>query len=355
MTVPGDTLEWLLETAGPVVRWLALTSLARDRDPRAVETAQQELLAAPHVCLWLDRIAGVTKFHDSGSNCFENVAGKLADFGLRKGMGDLDGLLAPYRAWIASPDRAEDRGMTAELNQVLCLAHLLRLGYEDAAIRAHALARLETIHRVAQSGRFDIFLPEDPRDLPKAYRGCYRVVDPWFTPGGACALPYVHDLHMLAAFPEEWRTPRVTKMVDTVVRYVLAEEYQALPKGFGYVRDDSMSTPRYYVLGWDADLPGYGGPLGRLTQRYFILSLEMMAAFPRARSHRWFLDSLTRLDKHRTDHGTWLLPRTWLQERQVAYWVSGGHMGLEQNRRSQAVIERESTIRVLRLRQRSEQ
>ena len=353
MTTPRETIEWLLETGGPVVRWLTLTSLAPDPVPNTVDNAREALLAAPHVRLWLDRISGVTQFHNSGDNCFENVAGKLSEFGLSKGMGDLDARLAPFRAWIASPDRDQDRGMMAELNRVLCLAHLLRLGYEDDAVRQHALARLETIHRVAESGRFDIYLAEDPADLPTAYRGRYRVVDPWFTPDGLCALPYIHDLHMLAAFPEKWRAARVARMIDTVVRYVLTAEYQALPEGFGYVRDDSLSPPRYYVLGWDAGLPGYRGTLGRSGQERFVLSLEMMAAFPRGRNHGWFLDSLARLDEHRTNRGTWLLPRAWLPEKPVAYWVAGGHMGLEQNRRSRATVERESTVRVLRLLDRS--
>mgnify|MGYP001816026069 CR=1 FL=1 len=79
MIRPRETLEWLLETGGPVVRWLTLTSLAPNPDPRAVDAAQQDLLAAPHVRLWLDRIEGVTRFHNSGNNCFENVAGKLAE------------------------------------------------------------------------------------------------------------------------------------------------------------------------------------------------------------------------------------------------------------------------------------
>lgn len=355
MTPPRETLEWLLETGDPVIRWLTLKSLMPDPDPAAVDSAREALLDAPHVRLWLDRISGVTQFHNSGNNCLENVAGKLAEFGMRKGMGDLDARLAPFCAWITSPDRARDRGMMAELNRVLCVTHLLRLGYEDDALREHALLRLETIHRVAESGRFDIFLPEDPPDLPKAHRGRYRVVDPWFTPGGACGLPYVHDLHMLAALPESWRTTDVVEMVDRVVRYVLTDEYQSLPRGFGYVRDDSPSPRRYYVLGWDAALPGYHGSLDRINEQHFILSLEMMAAFPKARKHRWFLDSLAHLDEQRTDRGTWLLPRGWLPEKPVAYWVAGGHMGLEQNRRSRAAIERESTVRVLRLLQRSEE
>jgi hypothetical protein len=74
-----------------------------------------------------------------------------------------------------------------------------------------------------------------------------------------------------------------------------------------------------------------------------------MVAFPRAREHRWFRESLARLEEHRTDRGTWLLPRAWLREKPVAYWVGGGHMGLEENRRTKAAIERESTLRVLRL------
>lgn len=325
----------------------------RESRSRSRRLGSAALLAAPHVRLWLDRIAGVTQFHNSGNDCFENVAGKLVEFGLRQGMGDLDERLAPFRDWMASPDRAKDRGMMAELDRVLCLAHLLRLGYEDDALREHALARLDTIHRVTKSGRFDVFLTEDPADLPKAYRGRYRVIDPWFTPGGSCALPYVHDLHMLAALPKKWRTAHVARMIDTVVRYVLTEEYQALPKGFGYARDNSFSPPRYYVLGWNADLPAYRESLGRFNREHFILSLEVMVAFPRARRHPWFLESLSRLDEHRTDRGSWLLPRAWLPEKPVAYWVAGGHMGLEENRRSRAAVERESTVRVLRLLDRS--
>lgn len=103
------------------------------------------------------------------------------------------------------------------------------------------------------------------------------------------------------------------------------------------------------MLGWDAGLPGYRGSLERSSREYFILSLEMMAAFPRARNHQWFLESLALLDEHRTDRGSWLLPRAWLPEKRVACWVAGGHMGLEENRRSKAAIERESTIRVLRM------
>ena len=106
MATPEKTLEWLLETGDPVVRWLTLQSLAPDPDPEAVDAAQGALLGAPQVRLWLDRIDGVTRFHNSGSNCFENVAGKLAEFGLRAGIGDLDVRLSPFRAWIAHPDRA---------------------------------------------------------------------------------------------------------------------------------------------------------------------------------------------------------------------------------------------------------
>jgi hypothetical protein len=339
----------LLDTGGPVVRWLTVRDLLEDPDPDLVARCREDLLAAPHVRLWLDRIAGVTRYHDSGNQCFENVAGKLGEFGLLAGMGDLDERLAPFREWIASSERDEDRGMMAELNRVLCVAGLLRLGYEDDALREHALRRLDTIHRVAASGRTDLFLAEDPPDLPKAYRGRYRVVDSWFTPDGACAVPYVHDLHLLAVLPEAWRTPAVAKRVDAVVRYVLSEGYQALPDGFGYVQDDSFSPPRYYVLGWKAHLPWFREPPGRFGEEAFVQMVEVLSVFPGARKHRWFREALDRLDEHRTDAGTWLLPRAWLREKPVAYWVGGGHMGLEENRRAKASIERESTLRVLRI------
>lgn len=347
-------IDWLLDRGGPVTRWLTLTQLIERPPASRLARARRDLLASPQVRLWLDRLDHVIAYHDSGNDRLENVAGKLAEFGLRAGMRPLDQRIRRLQKWIDSPQRNDERGMMATLNRVIVCAGLLRLGYDrPASLRRHVLARLDAVHRTAATRRYDVFLARPPADLPKAYRGRYRVVAPEFTPAGECTLPYIHDLYMLAAVPDAWRTPAVAARIDAIVEYVLAADYQRLPAGYGYLRDDTFEPPRYYVLGWNVDLPGYAGmpPQGR-DRAYFVMRTELFAAFAPARRHRWLRDAMTCVGRYRTPDGRYRLPRQWLGEQSVGYWVSGSHMGIGENRRSAEAYEIESTLRVLRLQRR---
>lgn len=344
-------IDRLLQEGGAVVRWLTLTQLQDHPDKAEVRRAEGEPLGSPHVRLWLKRLEGVRSFHNSGNDCFENVAGKLGEFGLRVGIEPLDARIARFLDWLSHGDRQRERGMMATLNRVIACAGLLRLGYTGPrAIGDFALARLDQLYHVAESGRYDIYLPEDPLDMPKAYRGRYRVIAPEFTPEGVCWLPYIHDLYLLANMPRQWRSGSVQRKIDTVVRYVLADEYQRLPRSYGYLRDDAGGKARYRVLGWDVHLPGRTGlpPSGR-EQAYFIQRLELMSCFAVARQSSWWAAATRRLESTRTPEGDYLFPPQWLQEKPVGYWVTGSHMGLEDNRRSEQIRRSESTFRALRV------
>lgn len=321
-------------------------------EERQLRKAQADLLAAPNVRLWLDRLEGVRGFHNSDNSCFENVAGKLGELGLRAGMTPLDERMARFADWIAHRDRRGERGMMATLNRTIACAGLLRLGYtKPKAIREFALSRLDQLARIASWGRYDIFWLQDPPDMPKAYRGRHRTVAPEFTPDGICGLPYVHDLYLFANLPKAWLTKPVQRKIDTVVRYTLADEYQRLPDGYGYLRDEAAGNSRYYVLGWGVDLPGLRQmpPTGR-RQAYFIQRLELMSAFAPARKHPWWAAAMKLLETYRTGEGRYTFPAQWLPEKPVGYWVTGSHMALEDNRRSGLARELESTFRYLRLR-----
>jgi hypothetical protein len=350
MTAADTQVNWLIQEGGPVVRWLALTNLVDQPSQEHVRRAKRNLLKEPHVRLWLDRLENVKGFHNSGNDCFENVAGKLGEFGLHAGMDPLDANMARFVEWVSNPTRKREQGMMATLNRLLACAGLLRLGYTSIdAVRDFALSRLDQVHHVASWRRYDVFLPEDPLDMPKAYRGRYRVVAPEFTPGGVSHLPYIHDLYMLAYMPDAWRTDEVCRKMRAVVQYVLADAYQRLPAGYGYLRDDSDVKPRYYVLGWNVDLPGYRAPLAGHARAYFIQRLELMSRFPEARKHPWWARAMKLLSDCRTPTGRYLLPRSWLQEKPAGYWVTGSHMGLEKSRRSGQTFETESTLRAMRL------
>jgi hypothetical protein len=339
--------DWLLQEGGPVVRWLTLTHLVDQPGKAQIHRAQCDLLAAPHVRLWLGRLETIKRFHNSGNDCFENVAGKLGEFGLHAGMRPLDARMGRFLEWIAHPDRRTERGMMATLNRVIVCAGLLRLGYtQSEAVREFALTRLDQLHRVAAWGRYDIFLDADPPDLPKAFRGRYRVVATEFTPEGVCCLPYICDLYMLAHVPAPWRIEGVRRKIEGIVKYVLTDEYQRLPGGYGYMRDTTHARPRYYVLGWRVQLPS----LRRTpADGEFLQRLELMSAFAVARRHRWWRTSMKALERFLTPEGRFRFPRPWLTEKPVGYWVGGAHMGLEENRRSGQAIQVESTLRALRL------
>lgn len=345
-------LERLLQEGGAVVRWLTLTQILDHPGKAQVRRAQCDLLDSPHVRLWLERLDGVKAFHNSGNDCFENVAGKLGEFGLRAGIEPLDARIARFLDWISRDERKRKRGMMATLNRVIACAGLLRLGYtQPKAIRDFALMRLDQIHDVAASSRYDIYLPDDPPDVPKACRGRHRVVRPEFTPEGACRLPYIHDLYILANMPPQWKNASVQRKIDAVVRYVLADEYQRLPRGYGYLRDDTGGRPKYYVLGWDVHLPSHDS--GR-EQACFIQRWELMSCFAAARRSPWWAAATARLESMRMPEGDYLFPPQWLQEKPVGYWVTGSHMGLESDRRSGRTRRSESTLRALRaLRHRS--
>jgi hypothetical protein len=74
-----------------------------------------------------------------------------------------------------------------------------------------------------------------------------------------------------------------------------------------------------------------------------------MARFPVARKHVWGRNALRHLESFGTEEGTYLFPRKYLQESPDSYWVGGGHMGLEANRRSRRALEVESTFRMLQI------
>jgi hypothetical protein len=55
------------------------------------------------------------------------------------------------------------------------------------------------------------------------------------------------------------------------------------------------------------------------------------------------------LESYCTNNGTYIFPRSHLQERAIGYWVTGAYMGLEENRRKNMAIELESTFWMLKI------
>jgi hypothetical protein len=341
--------QWLFDNGGPVVRYRTARELLAE-PPADMERLRSELLASPMVRLWLERLKGCTKLHDSGNDRFENIVGKLLEFGLTAELEEVRQLLLPFLCHL---DRgpSHKHGMGYMIGAMIVASGLARAGIDDAQLSAFMHERLDRLCENAIKERYDIYVKGISfPDMPAAYRDRYPVLKEEFTPNGELLLPNIHDVYMLSALQDAAPPADVTTKIEQVIAYILNPEYQALDPSFGYVREMHKDGVHYYVLGWAAQLPGYNAPLKKGKPPMLLQRLELICHFPAACRHEWVLRSLEYLDQYKTKAGTWSFPREYLTEKPVGYWVAGAHMGLEEDRRSKISIEVESTFRMLKVR-----
>ena len=98
-------------------------------------------------------------------------------------------------------------------------------------------------------------------------------------------------------------------------------------------------------------MPGFTDSLSPERSKALRVWLaDLLMSFRAARRHPWLRESLDHLEGFRTERGTYLFPRSYLQERTQGMWINGHRMGLEENRRRSLALELESTFWMARLR-----
>ena len=343
----SELIAWLMENGGPVIRYRTTAELLNDQKGADLDRLVRELLRCSQAKLWLNRLDEVMSLHGSANDCLENVMGKLLEFGLHAGMGSLDKRIARFRRWMASA-MDPPAGILRLLNGSIVAAGLARADEDDSALRHFLRTRLDRLSELARNCKYDIYADaKEYADIPDAFQG-RQLIRPEITPQGEYNLPCIHDFYAFSALPAGMNSTSIRRKVGVLVKYILNDAYQSLPEGYGILR---AGKRRYYAMGWSIDLPGYHGfDFADHQAGYFVQRVELMAHFPLARGHRWFKDCIQHLDGFRTDAGTWLFPRRYLKEQRQGYWVTGSHMGLEENRRSSLSLELESTFRMLRIR-----
>ncbi len=357
-----ESANWLLANGGPAIRYRTAAEFMPPSSSVDIAELREELLQSELVTSWLRRLtlsAGINDLHGSKATAFENVMGKLTELGLRRGVPELDQCTSSYRSWLQDNAEGPPRSIYDGFARKLIAAFLARAGYTDEpAVNTVLRDRLATLHGFTRQGIYDIHV--DPADYPPMPRSFQKrpLVNPELTvdeDGNDC-LPSIYDIIGLAAYLPECGTEDDWAKADTIVNYVLNDQYQKLAPGYGIVR---LEDGRYYSGGWDIKLPGffgdrpdeakrYGGPLA--TPGAFVQRLVLMGHFAAARRHRWFRDGLEHLGGFQTENGTYLFPRSYLPEKPSGYWVSGARMGLEENRRTSLAIELESTFWMTALR-----
>ncbi len=108
---------WLLQNAGPIIRYRTATEILPQTKSLDIRRLDDEMLQSLQVQLWLKRFipprllnnspitgtvltSGLLDIHTTKPTGLENALAKLADFGLRAGMSELDNKTLPYRKWL---------------------------------------------------------------------------------------------------------------------------------------------------------------------------------------------------------------------------------------------------------------
>ena len=228
----SQLLDWLLENSGPIVGWRTATELCPDVPAPELDRLEHELLTAPPVAEWLGRLtledfstpldaldaATLGRLgmlvHGGKASCLENVLGKLAEFGLRAGMTELDERAMPLMRifrWRADwqSDVTFQNAWETLVKSVFAWG-LLRLGYfPDDPMKGFLLEHLQTCHKIARDQVYDLYADEaELVGLPKAWAGKPIVkqevmANYW--------LPYIHDLYVFAHLPRRTAGCRARK------------------------------------------------------------------------------------------------------------------------------------------------
>ena len=340
--------DWLLRNAGPVIRFRVATELSEEHR----YSAFRDLLSSDIVRYWVKSFrpdCSRCGLHGAKSGTYENAAGKLYDFGLRKGMPILDRKTLPFRRWLKQEVAKPIEGYLPVFHRTLVASFLAMLGYgDDEAVESWTFRRLDTLYPFAKRGDLsEMYVSKDKFiSFPKAFKSS-PLVNPDLYPNEELKLPWIHDMYAFLHSPPIMKDATSREKVETVIKFILTQKYQRLRVGYGVVRHRS----RYYMMGWSVHLPSFfSGKIVSDQAGRLLLWLELFSRSEEARASFWYRRAVEELSKYATEKSLILFPREFLPEKKIGVWILGMRMGLEENRRKHEGLLCESTFRFLAIR-----
>ncbi len=348
-----ELYTWLFEHGGPVICYRTATELMAPDKELDIQQLKDEMLQSRIVKTWLECLvppvlllkepvditphvlqSGIMELHGSQPIRLENVLGKLTDFGVKKGIPELDQRTLPYREWLTQYVEQPIKNVFGKYNIFMLAAFLARAGYLEEPGVQHALkTRLNMVYDFTRKGNYDIY-------VPNKFIRKHPLIKLEVTPNGDSYLPLIYDIIGWSAYLPEFGTEEERDEADTILRYILNAEYQKLPWGYGVMGD---GTGRTWNMGWSAHVPRYFDILDKeFMDKSVVHMISLLINFDAARQHPWLTESMNHLESYRTEKGTYIFPSNYLEEKSNGYWVIGVRMGLEENRKRN--LELESTF-----------
>jgi len=324
--------EWLLDVAGPIIRYRILAELLDDASISRSRLLE-EVLATEEVKKWLGNL-GCHKIHGSTDTHAENALAKCLEYGLTAKVPEFDEKAHKYC------DIAPGGRFSSQTDRLVLLPFLVRAGYSgEEAVDKVLRECLSKLHRTAAANRYDFFrTPDESNRLPKPWAD-KRVYKDVFSPvTGQLPVPTCYEFYALCSYRTS--NPRLRTMIDDVVYFVSQPEFQSITGS---------------IYGWDekkrqAWAGGEAFIARAVEPDRLIMFMELASPFESARASYWFKEGLRRLERFRTPRGSYRFHVEYLMERPNRYYLyRGAHMGLGENRRSRHALEIESTFRMLRI------
>lgn len=341
-------IDVILSEASPPIRWRVEREILGRKKPETVTS--DELLAYPRVRENLAYLTGKADFdslHGSFEHIFENVCGRLHDLGIRQGMGDLDQRIKPYLGRLEHLVESTEHGdnlytgfLGKEFQASIIAGSVSLVGYHDhPVVRKHVEARLKRLAEFKPQFDTRTLYSPDPPGYPKVWREKFPFLNPEHYTGKRFHLPWIHDLDCWGNLPS-----RLHAMADEVAAWMLTDDYQSLPYGYGVV---TTAPRRYYAMGWSVTLPGWTRERD-FNPRYagmMFQYMEALAPFKSASTHPWFRKAMAWLEGFVDADGLCQIPKESLKE--TGYWVGGGLPAIELALRTYRKRVLEATFRLL--------
>jgi hypothetical protein len=340
-----SNLDWLMENAGPVIRYRTATELIGNPNAENNESLRKALIRSEITKYWLDRLRPSLEWrdiHSGRSEAFENVMGKLYEFGLRKDVRLLNQKTAVYRRWFAK--RTHVQSVFGVFYRTIVAAFLIMTGCVDDAVTEWVLERLDTVYPFAKKADLeDVYV--EANSVPWPYRS-YPSINPDLYQLGEMKVPWIHDLNSFLHAPSIMEDTQLRKKVGVIVDFILKPDYQRLHSSYGLIRVGR----KHYVMGWSIHLPSFfESNYSRSAFAALLLRLDLLSRIQTARHSTWFVRAVRMLEKYRDADGLLSFPCEFLPEKKFGYWVSGSRMALEGGQRKEKGIKCESTFRFLKI------
>ena len=356
----------MLESAGPVIRYRTASELV-DSYP-GLDFLKQELLDTPRVSMLLEKamefnpgeemnLVSFNSIHGMGLT-LEGIMFRLLEFGVKKGMGPFDEVLSLLGKFIYNKTIQETikniNDPEAGFGRNYCVAGfvytlLLLSGDHSEDVLAFMRYLIDNLYDFAKEMSTDIYLSEDELSEYPARSGKWKqkpVIDTRIWKN--CfkrKLPGIQDIIGMAAYPEDKIDSKLRNKIDTIIRFIFLDEFQALSESYGLCFNTQRKT--YYSLGWRPNLPCFTNFDSLMERRTIVFYVDLMSRFNVACESPWFTRCMEHLEQYRTGNGTYCFPRDYLLNIEKSYYVNGTVMGLCENRRKKDALEIESTFRMM--------